>query len=80
MYATKAHNSATEKLQISKRNSEENYQWEKNKLISNVKYLTAQSSNDRSEVTIKVYSVIEWLLQWPSKAPVKSSRTLYSNS
>lgn len=80
IYVTKAHNSATEKLQISKRNSEENYQWEKNKLISNVMYLTAQSSNERSEVIIKVYLVIEWLLQWPSKALVKSSRTLYSNS
>lgn len=62
MCVTKAHNSATEKLQISKRNSEESYHM-REKLLSDVTYLTAQSSYKRSEETIKVYSVIEWLLQ-----------------
>lgn len=56
----KAHNSATEKLQISKGNSEENHHTRENKL--NIIYLTAQKSDKRSEETIKVYSVKEWLL------------------
>lgn len=47
-----------------------------NSIIS-IMYLTAQS-----EETTKVYSVTDWLLQWPAckKACVKSSKTLYSNS